>query len=54
LKLDGTVATLTQTHMYSEQVNPLTKKPLGWQAVGGQVILLDYVEGPPASVSVKK
>jgi hypothetical protein len=54
LKLNGDTATLTQTHVYSEQQNPVTKKPLGWQAAGGQEIVLNYIESPPTSVSIKQ
>jgi hypothetical protein len=49
----GSVLTLTQTHVYSDKVNPLTKKPVGWVTMSGPKIILDYKKGPPESLTVK-
>lgn len=48
---DGkTLITLTQTHMYSTQQNPITKKDVGWVKTPGPAIYLVYNPGPPETL----
>jgi hypothetical protein len=50
----GSVLTLTQTHLYTDTVNPLTKKAVGWVSSSGPKILLEYKKGPPETLLPKK
>ncbi|MDR3304257.1 MAG: hypothetical protein LBS86_07580 [Treponema sp.] len=50
---EGSVLTLTQTHVYSEEKNPVGKGVLGWVKTPGPNIVLDYKKGPPETLSAK-
>jgi hypothetical protein len=50
---DGTNITLKPTHVWSDQENPINKKPVGWVATPAPEINLVYQEGPPESLSLK-
>jgi hypothetical protein len=51
----GTTITIVLTHIWSDKENPVTKKPVGWVKSPTKVqIVLEYKEGPPASLTVKK
>jgi hypothetical protein len=50
---EGTNIALTPTHVWSDQENPVTKKPVGWVSAPAPGINLVYTEGPPVSLSLK-
>jgi hypothetical protein len=56
LKFENNVATLTPEYTYSGTVNPITKKALGWVKSPTKLpdVVLAYVPGPPASLSLRK
>ena len=49
-----TIISLTQTHIYSDKQNPVTKKDVGWVPTPGDAItFLEYRPGPPATLLPK-
>jgi hypothetical protein len=56
VKFENNIATLTPEYTYSGTVNPITKKALGWVKSPTKLpdIVLTYVPGPPAALSVRK
>jgi hypothetical protein len=49
----GSVLTLTQTHLYSDQQKPGVGGDVGWVKTPGPAIVLQYTEGPPPALSAE-
>jgi hypothetical protein len=50
---DGSTLTLKQTHVYSTEQRPGIGGDIGWVKTPGPDIVLEYKEGPPATLTVK-
>jgi hypothetical protein len=50
----GSILTLKQTHLYSDEQKPQIGGDVGWIKTPGPEIVLEYTKGPPAALSVKK
>jgi hypothetical protein len=49
----GSILTLTQTHIYSDQQKPGIGGDVGWVKTPGPEIVLEYKKGPPETLTVK-
>jgi hypothetical protein len=49
----GSLLTLTQTHLYSDEQKPGIGGDVGWIDTPGPEIVLDYKKGPPVALAVK-
>jgi hypothetical protein len=50
---DGSILTLAQTHIYSDEQKPGVGGDVGWVKTPGPKITLEYKEGPPATLTAK-
>jgi hypothetical protein len=50
---DGSILTLTQTHIYSDEQKPGIGGDVGWVKTPGPAIVLEYKKGPPAGLTTK-
>jgi hypothetical protein len=50
---DGSILTLKQTHVYSDEQKPGIGGDVGWVKTPGPNITLEYKKGPPAALTTK-
>ncbi|MDR2434927.1 MAG: hypothetical protein LBD47_10230 [Treponema sp.] len=50
---DGSILTLKQTHIYSEEQKPGIGGDVGWVKTPGPDIVLEYKKGPPETLTIK-
>jgi hypothetical protein len=50
---EGSILTLTQTHIYSTEQKPGIGGDVGWVKTPGPEIVLEYKKGPPETLSVR-
>jgi hypothetical protein len=51
--VEGSILTLKQTHVYSDEQKPGIGGDVGWVKTPGPNITLEYKKGPPATLTTK-
>lgn len=51
---DGVILTLKPTHIYSTERRPVFGGDVGWVKTSGTDIVLEYKEGPPETLRVRR